>query len=191
MVPDYRRAHQLAPLRQPRTDGPGIPALAMHIAPSNERTAVDRSVAGGQHLDLADLQIKSVRTPFDDPMLSSAAIEALGRADEMGLGRFGPPILESRIWNMPPCLRKFVAGGPERWQRRPQFARHCRADGVGIIALSAAHRPGGAHGWRVEDGLQPGPDPDGKVVALFRQGPDRLQVCHSALGAFGFAAARL
>jgi len=39
---------------------------------------------------MTNLHIQSVRTPFDDPRLASAAIGALTRADAMGL--LSPPV---------------------------------------------------------------------------------------------------
>lgn len=45
---------------------------------------------------------------------------------------------------------------------------------TGVIASSAALKPGGAAGWRVEGGLQRGPSRDGKVLVLFGPRPQVL-----------------
>jgi hypothetical protein len=41
-----------------------------------------------------------------------------------------------------------------------------------MVAPSAALVRGGAHGWRVEGGLKPGPERDGTVIVLFGARPD-------------------
>lgn len=54
-------------------------------------------------------------------------------------------------------------------------ARRLRAAGAGALrAPSAALRPGGARGWRVDGGLRAGPPRDGEVLALFGPRPDLL-----------------
>ena len=60
-----------------------------------------------------------------------------------------------------------TTGGPETWPACQKAAQHCRRYADGITAPSAALRRGGAHGWRVDGGLQPGPEQDGIVVVLF------------------------
>ena len=67
-----------------------------------------------------------------------------------------------------------VIGGPETWPECQQWTRERRIDVKGITAPSAALCPGGAHGWRVDGGLHPGPHRDGKVFVLFRTRPDIL-----------------
>ena len=42
----------------------------------------------------------------------------------------------------------------------------------GITAPSAALYQGGAHRWRVDSGLQSGPERNGMVIALFGPRPD-------------------
>jgi hypothetical protein len=42
----------------------------------------------------------------------------------------------------------------------------------GFTAPSAALVRGGAHGWRVEGGLHPGPERDGAVIVLLGPRPD-------------------
>ena len=43
-----------------------------------------------------------------------------------------------------------------------------------LAELAAALKPGAARGWRVDGGLQPGPDRDGQVVVLFGRRPDAI-----------------
>ena len=66
-----------------------------------------------------------------------------------------------------------LTGGPETWRDCREEARRLRAGGAtGFAAPPAALLPGAARGWRVDGGLQPGPDRDGKVVVLFGRRPD-------------------
>ena len=66
-----------------------------------------------------------------------------------------------------------LAGGPVTWPDCQREASRLRSRGeTGLTAPSAALRPGGAHGWRVEGGLRPGPARDGKVFTLFGPRPD-------------------
>ena len=74
----------------------------------------------------------------------------------------------------PDLPRKTLTGGPETWPACQEAARHYRSRAEGITAPSAALRPGGAHGWRVDGGLQSGPNRDGKVIALFGPRPDLI-----------------
>ena len=68
--------------------------------------------------------------------------------------------------------RETLTGGPDTWTAYQQAARRHREHADGIAAPSAALKPGAAHGWRVDGGLQPGPERDGQVFALFRRRPD-------------------
>ena len=77
----------------------------------------------------------------------------------------------------PPAIQaagpdRVLSGGPETWPACQELAQQYRAFTNGITAPSAALKPCGARGWRVEGGLQPGPDRDGKVFALFGPWPD-------------------
>ena len=74
----------------------------------------------------------------------------------------------------PDLPRETLTGGPETWPACQDAARHYRTLADGITAPSAALRPGGAHGWRVDGGLQSGPDRDGRVVALFGPRPELI-----------------
>ena len=56
----------------------------------------------------------------------------------------------------------------------PEIAQQFRIHADGIAAPSAALNAGGARGWRVDGGLQPGPDRDGMVFALFGRRPDLI-----------------
>ena len=62
-----------------------------------------------------------------------------------------------------------TATGPlETHEACRQEARRLRDLGVaGIVAPSAALLPGGARGWRVDGGLEPGPARDGKVFVFY------------------------
>lgn len=71
---------------------------------------------------------------------------------------------------LPPAT---LTGGPESWPDCQRWADGQRAQGVeGIAAPSAALVAGGARGWRVDGGLEPGPDRDGMTFALFGPRPD-------------------
>ena len=73
----------------------------------------------------------------------------------------------------PELPQQTLTGGPASWPACQRRASALREMGVrGITAPSAALPPGGAHGWRVDGGLQPGPARDGKVFALFGSRPD-------------------
>ena len=64
-------------------------------------------------------------------------------------------------------------GGPESYPACRREAARLRARGEpGLVARSAALVPGGAHGWRVDGGLRPGPRRDGRVIVLFGARPD-------------------
>lgn len=77
-----------------------------------------------------------------------------------------PPVLPG----LPP---EALTGGPGTWKDCQEEARRLRARGAtGFAAPSAALLPGAARGWRVDGGLQPGPDRDGKVIVLFGSRPD-------------------
>ena len=67
-----------------------------------------------------------------------------------------------------------LTGGRESWPACQRWARERRGAVEGISAPSAALRPNGAHGWRVDGGLRPGPDRDGQVFALFGPRPDLI-----------------
>lgn len=68
--------------------------------------------------------------------------------------------------------REILRGGPETWPACQELAQQYRTSTDGITAPSAALHPGGAHGWRVDGGLQPGPVRDGVVFVLFGLRPD-------------------
>lgn len=65
-----------------------------------------------------------------------------------------------------------LTGGAETWSACRQFARKHRAEADGITAPSAALQTGGARGWRVDAGLQPGPERNGRVIVLFGPRPE-------------------
>lgn len=72
-----------------------------------------------------------------------------------------PPTLE------PDLPHEVLTGGPESWPACGQLAKRFRTTTNGIVAPSAAVRPGGAHGWRVAGGIRPGPPRNGIVFVLF------------------------
>lgn len=68
---------------------------------------------------------------------------------------------------------KVLIGGPETYTVCQEEARRLRRAGVKkFVAPSAALLPGAARGWRVENGLQPGPLRDGHVIVLFGYRPE-------------------
>jgi hypothetical protein len=65
-----------------------------------------------------------------------------------------------------------LTGDPSTYPTCQAEARSLRDAGAsGLRALSAALVPGSASGWRVEAGLQPGPNRFESVVVLFGQRP--------------------
>ena len=82
----------------------------------------------------------------------------------------------------PELPRETLTGGPESWPACQETARHLRTRARGITAPSAALNPGGAHGWRVEAGLTPGPERDGRVFVLFGPRPDLVGWAATASG---------
>ena len=65
-----------------------------------------------------------------------------------------------------------LTGDPTSWHECTRFAQEYRTTADGISAPSAALHPGGARGWRVDGGLQNGPDRNARVFALFGRRPD-------------------
>jgi hypothetical protein len=73
----------------------------------------------------------------------------------------------------PTLPQQILMGGVDSWRACQRWTGDLRGRGAdGITAPSAALRPGGAHGWRVDGGLRSGPARDGKVFALFGPRPD-------------------
>ena len=76
-----------------------------------------------------------------------------------------------------------MTGGRGSWPACRQAADAARSAGAGgITAPSAALQPGGAAGWRVDNGLWPGPARDGKVFALFGRRPNLVGWAATASG---------
>ena len=68
---------------------------------------------------------------------------------------------------------EILTGGPDSYGACRDEARRLRARGtVGLVAPSAALLSGGAHGWKVDAGVQPGRPRDGRVIVLFGPRPD-------------------
>jgi RES domain-containing protein len=67
-----------------------------------------------------------------------------------------------------------LTGGPETYERCQDQARELRRHGARrLVARTAALVPGGAHGWRVEEEMQPSEARDGFVIVIFGS-PGRL-----------------
>jgi hypothetical protein len=85
--------------------------------------------------------------------------------------------IERTMWAVevdePPARRaglpvRVVTGGSETYDRCRKYARRLRKEGEpGFTVEGAALLRGEARGWRVENGLQPGEDRNGRVVVLF------------------------
>lgn len=73
---------------------------------------------------------------------------------------------------IPDLSHEIITGGLETWSACQESAQQFRIRTDGITTQSAALNSGGAHGWRVDGGLQPGPERDGKVFVLFGHRPD-------------------
>jgi hypothetical protein len=73
----------------------------------------------------------------------------------------------------PELAVEILTGGMESYAACREEARRLRSRGaVGLVAPSAALRNGGAHGFRVDGGLQQGPPRDGRIIVLFGPRPD-------------------
>ncbi|MBI3962726.1 MAG: RES family NAD+ phosphorylase [Deinococcus sp.] len=83
----------------------------------------------------------------------------------------------------PNLLLRTLTGGPKSYAACQAEARRLRKEGArGLLAPSAALLPGGAHGWRVDSGLRPGPPRDGTVIVLFGGRPDLVGWAATAAG---------
>ena len=66
-----------------------------------------------------------------------------------------------------------LTGGPDTYAACQAEAQRLRRHGATrLIAPSAALLHGGARGWRVDGGLQPGAPRDGQVIVLFGRRPE-------------------
>ncbi|MCA1652522.1 MAG: hypothetical protein LC753_20405, partial [Acidobacteria bacterium] len=73
----------------------------------------------------------------------------------------------------PELPERVLSGGRDSYSRCQAEARRLRERGaIGLEAPSAALARRRAAGWRVEAGLQRGPERDGRVIALFGARPD-------------------
>jgi hypothetical protein len=76
-----------------------------------------------------------------------------------------------------------LTGGPGTYPACREEARRIRADGApGIVASSAGLLRGRARGWRVDGGLEPAPDRDGRTIVLFGRRPDLVGWAATAEG---------
>ena len=98
---------------------------------------------------------------IDDPEDLVTVRRALWAVD-IGDGPFPEPDLSPNT----------MLGGPETWADCRRAATELRKDHPALSAPSAALRPGKACGWRVRGGLVPGPERDGRTLALFGHRPD-------------------
>lgn len=87
-----------------------------------------------------------------------------------------PPTQEAELSS------EVLSGGRESWLACTRFAQKVRKGARGLTAPSAALRPRGARGWRVDAGLQSGSDRDGKVYALFGRQPSLIGWAAAAEG---------
>jgi RES domain len=83
-----------------------------------------------------------------------------------------------------PALQiEVLTGGRQTYPACRQEATRIRAGGAsGLVALSAALLPGTARGWRVDSGLAPGQDRDGRTFVLFGRRPDLVGWATTAAG---------
>jgi hypothetical protein len=71
--------------------------------------------------------------------------------------------------------RRILTGGMHEYPACRAEAQRLRSAGAhGIHTATAALKRGGAAGWRVDGGLQPGPARDGTVYVLFGIRPDLI-----------------
>jgi hypothetical protein len=76
----------------------------------------------------------------------------------------------SRSVNLP---METLTGGVETYPACQDEARRLRRNrATRLVVPSAALLPGGAHGWRVNGGLQPGSPRDGQVIVIFGPRPN-------------------
>lgn len=81
--------------------------------------------------------------------------------------------IHERPAGQPDLLLGALTGGLASYPTCQAEAKRLRAAGEpGLVAPSAALRHGGARGWRVQAGLQPGGERDGKTVVLFVERPE-------------------
>ena len=80
-----------------------------------------------------------------------------------------PPLAKP---NLP---RRTLSGGYQSYPAcQAEASRLRRLGGGGLAVPAAALLPGGARGWRVDGGLQPGEFRDGAVYVLFGRRPDLI-----------------
>ena len=83
----------------------------------------------------------------------------------------------------PDLPREALTGGRMTYAACQEEAGRLRRMGAaGLQAPAAALLPGGARGWRVDGGLQPGESRDGRVFAIFGPRPDLVGWRAAAVG---------
>jgi hypothetical protein len=82
-------------------------------------------------------------------------------------------LLDELPADVPHLAQPVLTGGTATYPECRKEARRLRAKGTKALrAPSAALLPGGARGWKVDGGLQPAPERDGTVLAVFGPRPD-------------------
>ncbi len=119
---------------------------------------------------MANLRIRSVRSPFDDPRVASAAIAALSRADAMGLLSRQVACLDDG------AMRELRTGMTEAGIGQallPELHRPSRSEPARLAALleriseTLDESPAPAHEWRVLQGVL-GPDLLARLLGISR-----------------------
>lgn len=88
-----------------------------------------------------------------------------------------PPLPQSEL------APETLTGGRDSWPDCQSEANRLRSGGApGLTAPSAALHSGGAHGWRVDRGLQPGSARNGIVFVFFGRRPDLVGWLTTAAG---------
>jgi RES domain len=103
--------------------------------------------------------------------------EEIIEAEDLETVRRAMWAVEVSVENLPEAglPTETLTGGPGSHAACREEAKRIRATGApGLAATSAALLPGRARGWRVDGGLQPGPDSDGRTIVLFGRRPDLL-----------------
>jgi len=86
-------------------------------------------------------------------------------------------------YETPHLASDVLTGGRDTYPACREEARRIRDRGTaGMIAPTAALLPGEARGWRVDGGLVPGSERDGRTITLFGRRPDLVGWAATAEG---------